>query len=436
MSRTKPFVLPPIIITSTYDVEADSNNIIIAEILVGSALNLPDLSVVYEGFPYFIRNSGSANLTVTSFGAQTINGNPTVVLLPSESIMIISNTSSVEWNIVLDVSNSVALPLTTKGDMLVHNGTTNVRQGVGTNNTILIADSVQANGIKWASVDLVLPLTTKGDLMVNNGTINIRQAVGANNTITIADSAQTSGIKWGSVDLVLPLTTKGDLMVNNGTANIRQAVGADNTITIADSAQTSGIKWGSVNLVLPLTTKGDLMVNNGTTNIRLAVGADNTILTADAAQASGVKWAASSGGNLYKFSMNTYAVASAVTHTFIASEFIKEENFSILRSGAAGAVTDYTPTAASMVAALPVADRVVGHTRLFYFINIDANGTGSKFEFKDNSIDATQPASVKIVNTGITRAMTNGVCTLFLLRFTNVGGGTEAANLYLIGAGA
>ncbi len=40
------------------------------------------------------------------------------------------------------------------------------------------------------------PLTTKGDLIAHDGTNSVRQAVGANNTILVADSAQTNGIKW------------------------------------------------------------------------------------------------------------------------------------------------------------------------------------------------------------------------------------------------
>lgn len=41
-------------------------------------------------------------------------------------------------------------PLTTKGDIIVHDGTNSVRQAVGTNNYVLTADSTQTNGVKWA----------------------------------------------------------------------------------------------------------------------------------------------------------------------------------------------------------------------------------------------------------------------------------------------
>lgn len=43
------------------------------------------------------------------------------------------------------------------------------------------------------------PLTTKGDLIAHNGTDNIRVAVGANGTALVADSGQASGVAWSTV---------------------------------------------------------------------------------------------------------------------------------------------------------------------------------------------------------------------------------------------
>lgn len=52
---------------------------------------------------------------------------------------------------VTDTANvTSALPLTTKGDVLVHNGSSLIRVGVGTNDQILTADSTQSAGVKWA----------------------------------------------------------------------------------------------------------------------------------------------------------------------------------------------------------------------------------------------------------------------------------------------
>jgi hypothetical protein len=42
-------------------------------------------------------------------------------------------------------------PLTTKGDIVAHNATNNVRIPVGTDGEVLTADSTQASGLKWAT---------------------------------------------------------------------------------------------------------------------------------------------------------------------------------------------------------------------------------------------------------------------------------------------
>lgn len=41
-------------------------------------------------------------------------------------------------------------PSTTKGDLVVHNGSDNTRLGVGSNGHVLTADSTEASGVKWA----------------------------------------------------------------------------------------------------------------------------------------------------------------------------------------------------------------------------------------------------------------------------------------------
>jgi hypothetical protein len=49
-----------------------------------------------------------------------------------------------------------------------------------------------------SQADQIAPLTTKGDLLVNDGTSNVRLPVGTNNYVLTADSAQASGVKWAA----------------------------------------------------------------------------------------------------------------------------------------------------------------------------------------------------------------------------------------------
>ncbi len=50
-----------------------------------------------------------------------------------------------------DEANFLASRYTTKGDVVVFNGTDVVRVGVGANDTVLTADSSQSAGVKWAA---------------------------------------------------------------------------------------------------------------------------------------------------------------------------------------------------------------------------------------------------------------------------------------------
>ena len=51
-----------------------------------------------------------------------------------------------------DEANFLASRYTTKGDVVVFDGTDVVRQGVGTNDFVLTADSTQSSGVKWAAI--------------------------------------------------------------------------------------------------------------------------------------------------------------------------------------------------------------------------------------------------------------------------------------------
>lgn len=78
-------------------------------------------------------------------------------------------------------------PTTTKGDLIVSNGTDNVRLGVGTDTYVLTADSTASSGIKWAAASGGSSnITTKG--MWENA-----QIISANYTVTSGNSAVSSG---------------------------------------------------------------------------------------------------------------------------------------------------------------------------------------------------------------------------------------------------
>lgn len=94
--------------------------------------------------------------------------------------------------------------LTNERTIVVSSPLAFVDGGAGGNYTISLGTVGIANGgtgqtTQTAGFDALSPTTTKGDLIVHDGTDNVRQAAGANNQLLTYDSAQANGVKatWG-----------------------------------------------------------------------------------------------------------------------------------------------------------------------------------------------------------------------------------------------
>jgi hypothetical protein len=96
-------------------------------------------------------NGISLSGTVTSSGNLTLGGTLTGVDLTSQvtGTLPIANggTGQTSQTAAFDALS----PTTTKGDLIVSNGTDNVRLPLGTNDYVLTADSTQATGVKWSA---------------------------------------------------------------------------------------------------------------------------------------------------------------------------------------------------------------------------------------------------------------------------------------------
>lgn len=64
--------------------------------------------------------------------------------------------------------------------------------------SVAIANGGTGETTQTAAFDALSPLTTKGDLIVNDGTNDIRLAVGTDAFVLTADSTQASGVKWAA----------------------------------------------------------------------------------------------------------------------------------------------------------------------------------------------------------------------------------------------
>lgn len=80
---------------------------------------------------------------------------------------------------------------------------------------ISIADGGTGQTSKAAGFDALAPTTTKGDLIVHNGTNNIRLPAGTNGQVLGLDSAELCGLKW-MTGTGVPAGSSGQFQYNNG----------------------------------------------------------------------------------------------------------------------------------------------------------------------------------------------------------------------------
>ena len=160
-----------------------------------------------------------------------------------------------------------ALPTTTKGDLIVHNGTTDVREAIGTNDQVLTADSTQASGMKWADA------AGGGDnwLWVNNGNNvgTVPRGTGVNN-IALGNGAVSGS---GAYAIAIGQTSK---VQDNGVQSI--AIGAYSNAGIESTSVGQGAGSSSADYVTALgygstvTTNHTIYIKAGTSAIKNEVG--------------------------------------------------------------------------------------------------------------------------------------------------------------------
>lgn len=163
-------------------------------------------------------------------------------------------------------------------------------------------DADQAN--KVAST-----LTTKGDLLVTDGSALNRLAVGTNDYPLLADSASTNGVKWGQIPAA-GLATDSVTTAKILDSNVTTAKIANGAVTAAKLDASAAIQPTIVD------AKGDIIAATAADTVaRVAVGSNGQVLTADSTASAGVKWATPTPSAITAVASATVLTAQTTTST-------------------------------------------------------------------------------------------------------------------------
>ena len=208
----------------------------------------------------------------------------------------------------------------------------------GITGTLPIANGGTGQTAQTAAFDALAPTTTKGDLIVHNGTDNIRVAVGGTNGhVLTVDSAQASGVKWaaasggGGSSAIYAATTSDSVITSTTLADFLTAsISATGTYGfITTGSATSGAVTEGLSLAINGPSASSLSLF-GTVPTNSTGGVTGTFVTAYNTKVSSIQ--ISPAGNS-RWILNGYVTVTA-TGTF-AVRFSSETGGTVtIQSGA------------------------------------------------------------------------------------------------------
>ena len=119
------------------------------------ANNLSDLNSVPTARTH-LGLGGAAVLNVGTTSGTVAAGDDSRLTAASTAIQSVNGKTGTSVTLAASDVGALADPTTTKGDLVVH-GTATTRLPVGTNGTVLTADSTQTDGVAWKAIPSVSP---------------------------------------------------------------------------------------------------------------------------------------------------------------------------------------------------------------------------------------------------------------------------------------
>lgn len=170
---------------------------------IGDGLFLPNVSAVQDAALKTSSAIGGGSMTTVKEGGTQLGGADIITLDFLGADFDLTESPDKEVNIVI-ADAGIDHDATTNFDANEHflqsaiTEVGTIATGTWEGTTIALNQGGTGETTATPAFDALAPTTTKGDLIVSDGTDNIREAIGTDDQVLTADSAQTSGMKWAA----------------------------------------------------------------------------------------------------------------------------------------------------------------------------------------------------------------------------------------------